>query len=213
MNKLVLFITEGKSEENALYDIMRSYFRPDPVIFHIYHGDLLIKRYRKGSPVSEIENIVRYECEKYGLGKSDVKEVIQIADTDGLFIPDRNVIMDQKAKHAIYTESSIRTCNPESIKERNRRRRANARVLISTRTVYGSIPYRILYLSRNIEHALYGIEDHVNDSRKTDLAYDFADQFGNDWESFINYIETENILFIPSPIILIFLFFRTTLTI
>ena len=39
MNRLVLFITEGKSEENALYSIMKSYFRPDPVIFHIYHGD------------------------------------------------------------------------------------------------------------------------------------------------------------------------------
>ena len=193
MNKLVIFITEGKSEENALYSLMKSYFRPNPVIFHIYHGDILIKRYRKGGPLSEIEAIVRFECERYGLARQDILQVVHIADTDGLFIPDTAVRMDYKAKRADYREDRIYTCNPESIKERNKRRRGNVRILIQTRRLEGNIPYTIFFLSRNIEHALYGIEGHVNDSRKTDLAYDFSDQFGYDWKSFINYIKNEGI--------------------
>ena len=192
MNKLVLFITEGKSEENALYSLMKSFFRPNPVIFHIYHGDMLIKRYRKG-PLSEIESIVRFECERYGLSQSDILRVIHIADTDGLFIPDTAVRMDYRARHADYRENAIYTCNPESIKERNKRRRGNVMILIQSQRLSGGIPYSIFYLSRNIEHALYGIDRHVNDSRKTDLAYDFADRFGSDWKSFMNYIETEGI--------------------
>ena len=193
MNKLVIFITEGKSEENALYALMRSYFRPNPVIFHIYHGDILIKRYRKGSTLSEIENIVQFECQRYGLSRSDILRVIHIADTDGLFIPDSAIKLDARAKHANYKEDAIYTCNPESIKTRNKRRRGNVKALISTRHLQGNIPYSIFYLSRNIEHALYGIEGHVSDSRKTDLAYDFADQFDSDWKQFMNYIENEGI--------------------
>lgn len=193
MNKLVIFITEGKSEENALYSLMRSYFRPNRVIFHIYHGDILIKRHRKGNPLSEIESIVQQECSRYGLSRSDILRVIHIADTDGLFIPDTAVRLDYRAKHAEYEEDAIYTCNPDSIKQRNRRRRGNVKALIHTRSLQGNIPYSIFYLSRNIEHALYGIESHVNDSRKTDLAYDFSDHFGYDWKLFMNYIENEDV--------------------
>ena len=34
-NKLVIFIVEGQSEENALYPVMKSFFYPDEVIFYI----------------------------------------------------------------------------------------------------------------------------------------------------------------------------------
>ena len=124
---------------------------------------------------------------------SGIGRVIHIADTDGLFIPDTAVRLDYKAKHAEYEEDAIYTCNPDSIKQRNRRRRGNVKALIHTRSLQGNIPYSIFYLSRNIEHALYGIESHVNDSRKTDLAYDFSDHFGYDWKLFMNYIENEGI--------------------
>lgn len=193
MNKLVIFITEGKSEENALYTLMRSYFRPDKVVFHIYHGDLLIKRYRKGGVVSEINEIVAYECRKYGLTTDDIKRVIHIADTDGLFIPDTAVKFDEKAQKAKYTANAIYTNNPDSILQRNKRRRLNIKQLIITTKIQDGIPYHIFYLSRNIEHALYGLEGHVNDNRKTDLAYKFSDRFGYDWKAFISYIETEEI--------------------
>ena len=193
MNRLVLFITEGKSEENALYSLMKSFFRPNPVIFHIYHGDPLIKRYRSGNPLPEIDEIVRYEMRKYGVEKEDIRRVIQSADTDGLFIPDDRIIMDPSTPHAIYTEDRIMTPCPDSIADRNNRRRKNIRKLIEARTLPSGIPFSIFYLSRNIEHALYGIVRSVNDNRKTDLAYDFADSFGYDWQAFISYIEENDL--------------------
>ena len=194
MNRLVILITEGKSEENALYSLMKSYFRPDKVLFHIFHGDLLIKRYKGNSPVGAIEDIVRYEMRRYGLFKEDIRAVVQIADTDGLFIPEENIVFSPESSHAVYTEESILTCNPDSIADRNRRRQKNIRRLISLTTLPSGIPYAVFYLSRNLEHALYGIETRVNDSRKTDLAYDFSDRFGYDWKAFLSYIEESGIM-------------------
>ena len=192
-NKLVLFIVEGQSEENALYPIMKSFFAPDEVIFHIYHGDLTVKNYPGSTPLREIESIVRTVMKRYALKRSDIRLVAELTDTDGCFIPDSLIIEDMEAKHIRYSTDDIRTMFRDSIIERNGKRRINLDYLISCSELKGRIPFSIYYFSRNLEHSIYGIEGHVSDSRKTDLAYGFSDRFGYSHRAFIRYLREEGI--------------------
>ena len=73
------------------------------------------------------------------------------------------------------------------------KRRINLDFLISSSSLKGGIPYSIYYFSRNLEHAIYGISGHVNDGRKTTLAYRFSDRFGKDCKAFAGYLEDEGI--------------------
>ena len=192
-NKLVLLIVEGQSEMNALYPLMKRYFSPDNVLFHVYKGDLTVRNYGSSSPVKEIEKILTEEMRKYGLARSDIREVVEITDTDGIFAPDQAILMDESAQHIIYTEDAVFTAFPESIAERNGKRRHNIGILLETEELKKGIPFRLFYLSRNIEHALYGIDRTVSDNKKTDLAYDFSDEFGSDIDAFREYLYDEDI--------------------
>ena len=122
-NKLVIFIVEGQSEENALYPVMKSFFYPDEVIFYIYHGDLTVKSYAGSTPMKEIESIVKRVMKRYALKRSDIRLVAELTDTDGCFIPDEFIIQDDSAKHIDYSDGEIRTMFKESIEERNMKRR------------------------------------------------------------------------------------------
>lgn len=192
-SKLVLFIVEGQSEMNALYPIMKNRFKPDQVMFHLYKGDLTVKNYGQSSPVKEIEKILNEVMHKYGLTRTDIREVIELTDTDGIFIPDEAVIFSEEASHILYTDDGVFTAYPESILERNGKRRKNLAVLTETHELKHGIPFRVYYLSRNLEHALYGISKGVSDNRKTDLAYEFSDRFGFNYRGLLRYLNQEGV--------------------
>ena len=189
--RLIIIIVEGKSEENALSSLMKCLFSPDEVIFHIMNGDMMTKNQKNITRI--VESIVGEESRRYGLQRSDIKTVIQLTDTDGCFIPDEYIIEDESLSHIEYTVECIRTPFPLSIQQRNSKRRRNILTLISHRLLKGKLPYSIYYFSRNIEHALYGIERAVSDSRKTDLAYEFSDRFSYNTKAFMDYLEEEDI--------------------
>ena len=189
----MLFIVEGQSEMNALYPIMKNRFRPDQVLFHIYKGDLTVKNYGQGTPVKEVEKILNEEMHKYGLTRTDIREVIELTDTDGIFLPDEAIMFSEEASHIQYTDDGVFTAYPDSILERNSKRRKNLEVLITTHELKRGIPFRVYYLSRNIEHALYGIDRGVSDNRKTDLAYEFSDRFGFNYRGLLRYLTEEQV--------------------
>ncbi len=190
--KLIIVISEGQSEENALYPVLKSFFSPDEVIFYIYNGDLTVRKY-SSSPVSEIESIVRTTLRRYALKRSDIRAVVELTDTDGCFISNEDIIYDDECKHIRYSDDGIRTMFPESIIDRNAKRRENLAKLIECSALGGRIPFAVIYFSRNLEHAVYGIDGHVSDNRKTDLAFSFSDRFGYNHKAFIEYLEGEKI--------------------
>ena len=189
--KLVIIIAEGKSEENALFSVMKSFFSPDEVIFHVMNGDMMTKNQRNITKI--VDAIISEESRRYGLQRSDIRKVVQLTDTDGCFIPDRYIVEDESLSHIAYSEECIRTPFPQSIQQRNMKRRRAISSLVAVRELKGRIPYSIYYFSRNIEHALYGIDKAVSDSRKTDLAYEFSDRFSYNDAAFIRYLEEEDI--------------------
>lgn len=189
--KFVLIICEGPTDENALYRIMKGFFAPCEIRFHISHGDPLIQFEEDKNPMNKIREIVNQEKRKYALKDSDIIAVLQITDTDGAFIPEENIIEDPDANKIIYSKDEIITKFPSSILARNKKKKTNVNKLIRQNGINEETPYRLYYVSRNIESALYGINDTMSDNRKSNLADDFSDAFGKDWRRFLSYIEKE----------------------
>lgn len=189
--KFVLIICEGPTDEDALYRIMKGFFEPCEIRFHISHGDPLTSFSEQRNPMHGIKAIVNQEKKKYALRDSDILAVIQLTDTDGTFIPKEAVIEDQEASRIIYGQTFIRTKFPQSIIARNTKKQINLNKILPYYGINDEIPYRIYYVSRNIEHALYGIEGNLTDNKKTRLADEFSDRFGKDWRAFLSYMEKE----------------------
>lgn len=190
--KLVLFICEGPTDENALYMIMKSFFNPSEVKFHIVHGDFFLSAIDEDhDPERAIHDMVTAEIRKYGLRRSDILAVFHCSDTDGAFIPNENVIEDPDARKIQYEEDGIHTRFPESIICRNRKKRKNMNILSNMTSLGEDIPYRIYYFSHNIEHALYGRHQHMSDHQKTNLSDAFADRFEENWRDFYSYLLTD----------------------
>ncbi len=189
--KFVLIICEGPTDENALYRIMKGFFSPCEIRFHISHGDPLTSFPDDKNPMIRIRAMVNQEKKKYALKDKDILAVIQITDTDGAYIPDSAVIDDPEADKIIYGNNEIRTKFTNSIITRNRKKRTNVDKLLPQYGINNEIPYRIYFVSRNLEHALYGRDEYLTDNKKSYLADDFSDRFGKNWRLFLSYVEKE----------------------
>ena len=187
--KFIMVLCEGPTDEMALYPELKAFFDPSTIRFHICHGDPLTTYSDRGKdPMNNVKKIVRQEMKRYALRDSDVLAVFQITDTDGAFIPDSKIIEDPERHKISYGKTEIRTAFPASILSRNRKKRTNVLRVLEETNITESIPYRIYYVSRNIEHALYGRDEHLSDGQKGHLADDFADSFDRDWRALYNHI-------------------------
>ncbi len=189
--KFVLIICEGPTDENALYSIMKGFFYPNEIRFHISHGDPLTAYDEKKNPMTRIRAIVNQEKRKYALRDKDILAVLQITDTDGAFIPFESIVEDESAHRIVYESERIRTRSPGSIAARNRKKQANIDKVLECRGITEEIPYRIYFNSRNIEHALYGEEVSLSDGQKARLADAFAEKYRKDWRSFLSHVMKE----------------------
>lgn len=191
--KLILFIVEGPTDENALYPVMRSFF-PDAIVkFHVAHGDLMLDADKSEDPLNLIRRIVAQERKRYGLKMSDILSVFEIIDTDGAFSGSSFVIYKEEANKAEYTEDAIYTAHRLSFLQRNKKKSRNANILSMARLLTDEIPYRLYYMSRNLEHALFNITESVSDNRKTNLSDHFSDEVRNHI-AFISFLEKEGLV-------------------
>ncbi len=114
------------------------------------------------------------------------KAIIHIADMDGAYIPNENIIEDITEKETSYHITEIRTNNKSGIENRNRRKRENLDRLASTQAIW-KIPYRIYYMSCNLDHALYG-KLNCSDKEKRANSLQFAKKYRNDIPAFLRFI-------------------------
>lgn len=192
--KIVLVIVEGPSDETALGQSFAAFFCPDDVMIRVVHGDITTAMgSTPSSIVAAVGNLVKSWASRYGLKCNDILRVIHITDTDGTYIPDINVINDTDYHvRPKYTETSIIASSESKVKERNARKRANLNRLCSIATVLRSVPYSIYYMSCNLDHVLYGLQNS-NDATKRQNAFLFAKKYKDDLEGFVKYISDPDI--------------------
>lgn len=188
--KIVFVIVEGPSDEETLGVLLNRIYDSNFVYIHVMHCDITTEmNVNPGNVVAKIGDLVK----KYAgrtFKSADFCQIIHITDTDGAFIPNDAILEDESAIKPFYSETNIKTHSKIGIENRNQRKRENLNRLSSTSEIW-NIPYRIYYMSCNLDHTLYGKMNSTDDEKKND-AFSFAKKYRGNIPGFINYISNSD---------------------
>lgn len=185
--KIVFIIVEGPSDETALGAILSNLFDSLSIYVHIMFCDITTEKLSGNKTiVGSIGDIVKGYANSKHFKKSDFHEIIHIADTDGAFIPNDSIIEDKQAEEVFYSEDEIRTKSKKCIEQRNEIKSHNMQVLFSRKKIW-DVPYRLFYMSCNLDHVLYN-KQNSTDAEKENDAHRFAMQYKSSPNDFIKYI-------------------------
>lgn len=188
-NKRIVFvIVEGPTDQDALGILLNRIFDRQKVIVHVQHSDITSDTAVNASNVvRKVTQIVKDYANSNSLKRQDFQEIIHITDTDGAFISPDAVIADNTVARLTYSPTEIRTKNKSNIEDRNRRKSENINRLVSQSSMWTDIPYRIFYMSCNLDHVLHN-KLNSSDDEKEDNAHRFAARYRNDIPGFIRFI-------------------------
>ena len=191
-----IVIVEGPSDNTALSVYLSRYFDEKKIEFIELHSNILSKRYQKpNNIIIDLNNIIDAFLENNRYIKlTYIDEIIQIVDTDGMFIEDSKVIEDNSATSNQYTLDNVYTDNVERIRTLNKIKTGNIENLLSKNDITirkYKIPYSVYYMSRNLEHVLHNRMDNVSDDDKKKLAFQFANKYKNVLD-FVNFIKNSS---------------------
>lgn len=185
--KVVLVIVEGPSDDTALGVILNQIYDKDKVHVHIMHGDITTRKgVRSDNIVAKVGDEVRKYAKSNHYTPKHFKQIIHIVDMDGVYIPNENVILDLEHDEISYESDGIHTPDQQGIIERNKQKTDNLYRLRRTGQIW-QMPYRVYYMSCNLDHVLHNKRNSTDDEKETD-AYAFAKKYKNDVEGFVNFI-------------------------
>lgn len=188
--KIIFVIVEGPSDDEAIGVIMSRFYDKNHLHVHIVHSDITTDySVNERNIVSKLGNIVK-DYAKGKFQKSDFVQIIQITDTDGVFIPDDRILENLDKTTPFYLTTEIQTHNRNGIINRNQRKRVNLNKLASISKIW-DIPYSIYYMSCNLDHALYGKLNSTDEEKERD-AFNFAKRYKNDIPAFLEFISTSD---------------------
>lgn len=184
--KIIFVIVEGPSDEEAIGVILNRYFDKNIVHVYVMHCDITTELNTMPSNIiAKIGSLIKGYAGKV-FKSEDFSQIIHITDTDGAFISNDAIVEDNNVTKTIYSLSNIKTQRKDRIEDRNKRKRENLNRLSSTSVIW-NIPYRIYYMSCNLDHTLYGKLNSPNEEKEND-SYVFAKRYMNDIPGFIKFI-------------------------
>lgn len=185
--KIVFVIVEGPSDNMALGVILNRIYDRETVHVEIMHCDITADdKVTPSNIISKIGRVVINHEKQNRLKKSDYKEIIHIVDMDGAYIPNSSVVEDLSASDPFYSVTEIHTQDKQGIEARNSRKRDNIDKICSFKYIRGT-PYRVFYMSCNLDHVLYNKLNSCNKEKETD-AYSFAQKYKNNISEFLKFI-------------------------
>lgn len=185
---IVLFIVEGVTEEISLALILSKIIEKDKTVkFKIVNGDITTKNGTSTTNIlNRITNVIKEFLKRNSFIKKDIKSIIHLIDTDGVFI-NADLIYKKEIDEVEYCTDGIYTNNIEAIINRNKQKSQILNKLIMTDKVYTDIPYEVYFFSSNLEHVLHN-EQMVKDDNKYDYATKFEDKYADNPSEFIKFI-------------------------
>lgn len=185
--KIVLVIVEGPSDDVALGMTLSKVYDKDTIYVHIMHGDITTKRGIKSQNiVAKLGNDVTTYAKSQHYKASDFKQIIHIVDMDGAYIPDNKILEKKNCLEIQYESDGIFTNNKVGIIKRNQQKKDNLYRLRSCGTIW-AIPYRVYYMSCNLDHVLYDKQNSTDETKEND-AYAFAKKYKDNVEEFEEFI-------------------------
>ncbi len=159
--KILFVICEGDSDDITLHRSLKNYFNNyiKNIIVEVTSGDLAYKdNINENNCIKSIEKIIDQHKKKNFLFCTDYIAIVHIIDTDGAFIDDKSIIEDSSLYANKFCDNKLFTNNKEYFSKRFEKKRLIYKKLFETNIICG-IKYYKFYFSRNLEHALYGIEN------------------------------------------------------
>ena len=187
--KIVLVIVEGPSDADSLELYFSKFFDSNTVHMKIMYGDITSKRGINQSNIkARLGNEIKVYAENNHFKATDVQQIIHLVDMDGVFVDDSVIIEDETKDNFVYTLESIIVPNQEEAIERNERKRENLNILTSrTSVMWNSIPYKIYYMSCNLDHVLHDNPNATDEEKKTN-SLAFTEKYYDDINAFIKFI-------------------------
>lgn len=189
--KIIFVIVEGPSDETALGAILQNIFDINQVHIEVVHGDITTQNgVMPHNILSKIGDMVaEYIKQNRYLKKSDFERIIHIVDMDGAYIPNENIIEDADLEKTSYSLENITTNNKSHIVERNKQKTANINKICSCHEIgkKETIPYKVFYMSCNLDHVLYDKINSTDTEKKLD-SRKFAKQYKENIHEFLSFI-------------------------
>ena len=205
--KILFFIVEGVSDHSALASALEQIFNSQQVVVRFTGGDIT-SDYKTSTQNIERKIVEEIKREmSVGFTSKDFIEVIQLVDTDGVFIPEDNI--KDGYSSLSYLNDEIHCDIKAKIINRNNNKAKILNKLISMPKVWGIIPYSVYFFSSNLDHILHN-NSNLPEEKKDPLATNFAKRFINNPKGFVdffskssfslkgNYAETWNFIKIDS---------------
>ena len=191
--RIVLLLVEGESDSTLLAPSLERLiachvegapFRCDVTVVNQYPV-----RDTWFTPGKDVRTLVRNRVREHisqkngAYRKRDVIRIIQVIDLDGAFIPHDRVFEDRLLSHVEYGSDRISVPNRARHCELMAEKRRNVDSLRGLSNI-DNIPYRLFFVSRNLEHAFAADPDVRDLAEKNDLASARAIQFARDPDLF-----------------------------
>ena len=187
--KIVLVIVAGPSDADSLELFFSKFFDSNTVHMKIMYGDITSKRGINQSNIkARLGNEIKIYAENNHFKATDVQQIIHLVDMDGAFVDDSVIIENTTTDNFVYTFENIIVPNRQEAIERNERKRENLNVLSSrTSVMWNSIPYKIYYMSCNLDHVLHDKPNATDEEKKTN-SLTFTERYYDDINAFIKFI-------------------------
>lgn len=209
MSKIILFIVEGPSDQDALemplgnlyeslgldYEIRFISYDPKHSLINPKRGDItsddrvnpsnIVKKIRDDIIAPFLINIAPDNF-------LSIAEVVQIIDIDGVYVDDSRIVFDEEKDKTFYCEDRILTNKVEEIVKRNSMKRDNIEYLLSIDqlSIYSNrVPYSIYYFSSNLD-LFFSDDANLAPTKKRDLPKAFGLHYSDDSNDFIRHFTT-----------------------
>lgn len=208
--RVVLILVEGPSDENALLEPMQAALDftangalPEARALAFHCGVTTVRPFSWEAAFA-VKDRVRDTVRQFVVDRiasrheyewTDLDRIIHIVDLDGAFIPNE-CIVEGDCDGFAYGRDSITARDTARVVDRNERKSAALLELAGTRELKHrkhAVPYRVYFMSRNLEHALYGSVREFSDDEKRQLSAAFGKKYRNDPEGFINLLRSGDV--------------------
>ena len=185
----MLVIVEGPSDADSLELYFSKFFDSNTVHMKIMYGDITSKRGINQSNIkARLGNEIKVYAENNHFKAADVQQIIHLVDMDGAFVDDSVIIEDETKDKFVYTLESVIVPNRQVAIERNEQKRENLEALSSrTSVMWNSIPYKIYYMSCNLDHVLHD-KPNATDEEKKANSLAFTERYYDDINVFVKFI-------------------------
>ena len=190
MKKVRFFIFEGYSDIVSLGRHLEATLSGDDckVIARHTHGDITSNwETTSGNLLEKVKEVVDKYKGKYKLSYEDFHEIVQVVDLDGAYASDWRIVYGDCPHPIIDAENGlIRTRSRRGIMSRNEHKREMLDLLVDCDNIEG-VPYRVLFLSSNLEHVLHDAANCTDDEKQR-LSDEFAQRYEYDPSGFVGFI-------------------------